>query len=49
MRTLVKLKSTIAKLLPGWAQGACLAKWYHNGTRSNGLTIEEVWERVEKK
>src|SRR5215813_10703551 len=24
-------------------------KWYHNGTLSNGLTIEEVWERVEKK
>src|SRR5215475_2985159 len=22
-------------------------KWYHNGTLSNGLTIEEVWERVE--
>ena len=22
------------------------AKWYHNGTLSNGLTIEEVWERV---
>jgi hypothetical protein len=25
------------------------AKWYHNGTISNGLTIEEVWERVEPK
>jgi hypothetical protein len=24
-------------------------KWYHNGALSNGLTIEEVWERVEKK
>jgi hypothetical protein len=24
-------------------------KWYHNGTLSNGLTIEEVWERVEAK
>lgn len=24
-------------------------KWYHNGTLSNGTTIEEVWERVEKK
>jgi len=24
-------------------------KWYHNGTVSNGLTIEEVWERVEPK
>ena len=24
-------------------------KWYHNGRLSNGLTIEEVWERVEKK
>jgi hypothetical protein len=24
-------------------------KWYHNGTLSNGLTIEEVWERVETK
>jgi len=23
-------------------------KWYHNGKLSNGLTIEEVWERVEK-
>jgi hypothetical protein len=23
--------------------------WYHNGKLSNGLTIEEVWERVEKK
>jgi hypothetical protein len=21
-------------------------KWYHNGKLSNGLTIEEVWERV---
>ena len=24
-------------------------KWYHSGKLSNGLTIEEVWERVEKK
>jgi len=24
-------------------------KWYHNGELSNGMTIEEVWERVEKK
>lgn len=24
-------------------------KWYHNGTMSNGLAIEEVWERVEPK
>jgi hypothetical protein len=24
-------------------------KWYHDGTLSNGLTIEEVWARVEKK
>ena len=24
-------------------------KWYHNGKLSNGLTIDEVWERVEKK
>jgi hypothetical protein len=24
-------------------------KWYHNGKLSNGLTIEEVWQRVEKK
>ncbi|HJZ57452.1 MAG TPA: lipocalin family protein [Gemmataceae bacterium] len=24
-------------------------KWYHTGKLSNGLTIEEVWERVEKK
>ena len=24
-------------------------KWYHKGTLSNGLTIEEVWERVEPK
>jgi len=23
-------------------------KWHHNGKLSNGLTIEEVWERVEK-
>lgn len=22
-------------------------KWYHNGTLSNGLTVEEVWERDE--
>jgi hypothetical protein len=25
------------------------SKWYHNGTLSSGLTIEEVWERVEPK
>jgi hypothetical protein len=25
------------------------ANWYHNGTLSSGLTIEEVWERVEPK
>jgi len=24
-------------------------KWLHDGKLSNGLTIEEVWERVEKK
>lgn len=24
-------------------------KWYHSGKLSSGLTIEEVWERVEKK
>lgn len=24
-------------------------KWYHKGTLTNGLTIEEVWERVEPK
>jgi hypothetical protein len=24
-------------------------KWHHTGKLSNGLTIEEVWERVEKK
>jgi hypothetical protein len=24
-------------------------KWHHNGKLSNGLTIEEVWERVERK
>ena len=24
-------------------------KWHHNGQLSNGLTIEEVWERVENK
>jgi len=24
-------------------------KWHHNGALSNGLTIEEVWERVESK
>jgi hypothetical protein len=24
-------------------------KWYYNGTLSSGLTVEEVWERVEKK
>jgi hypothetical protein len=24
-------------------------KWFHNGKLSNGQTIEEVWERVEKK
>jgi hypothetical protein len=22
-------------------------KWYHNGKLSNGLTIEEVWERID--
>jgi hypothetical protein len=24
-------------------------KWFHSGKLSNGLTIDEVWERVEKK
>lgn len=24
-------------------------KWYHNGKLSNGLTIEEVWVRVERR
>jgi hypothetical protein len=24
-------------------------KWYHKGSISNGLTIDEVWERVEPK
>jgi len=24
-------------------------KWHHNGKLSSGLTIEEVWERVQKK
>ena len=24
-------------------------KWYHNGQLSSGLTIEEVWERIENK
>ena len=24
-------------------------KWYHTGKLSSGLTIDEVWERVEKK
>ena len=24
-------------------------KWYHIGKLSNGLTIDEIWERVEKK
>lgn len=24
-------------------------KWYHVGTLRNGLTIDEVWERIEKK
>jgi hypothetical protein len=24
-------------------------KWHHDGKLSNGVTIEEVWERVEKK
>jgi hypothetical protein len=24
-------------------------KWYHDGKLSTGLTIEEVWQRVEKK
>jgi hypothetical protein len=22
-------------------------KWYHNGSLSNGTTVEEVWERIE--
>ena len=25
------------------------SKWHHDGKLSNGLTINEVWERVEKK
>ncbi len=24
-------------------------KWHHDGQLSNGLTIEEIWERIEKK
>jgi hypothetical protein len=24
-------------------------KWYHNGKLSGGMTIEEVWERIDKK
>jgi hypothetical protein len=24
-------------------------KWFHNGTLSNGVEIEEVWQRVDKK
>jgi hypothetical protein len=24
-------------------------KWYHNGKLSNGLTIDEEWERIQKK
>ena len=24
-------------------------RWYHSGALSNGLTIEEVWDRVEPK
>jgi hypothetical protein len=24
-------------------------KWYHNGRSSDGTTVEEVWERIEKK
>jgi hypothetical protein len=24
-------------------------KWYHSGTLTTGMTLEEVWERVEKK
>jgi len=24
-------------------------KWYHDGSLSNGQTVEEVWERVERK
>lgn len=24
-------------------------KWYHNGKLSSGLTIDEVWERLDKK
>jgi len=43
----------VFKMLKGKPQSfACKVegdKWYHNGTLSNGLTIEEVWERVEPK
>jgi hypothetical protein len=24
-------------------------KWYHTGRSPNGTTVEEVWERIEKK
>jgi hypothetical protein len=41
------------KLLKGKAQSFKWKvegnKWYHNGKLSNGLTIAEVWVRVEKK
>ena len=23
-------------------------RWYHTGALANGLTIEEIWERVER-
>src|SRR5215475_8392479 len=43
----------VLKMLKGQPQSfACIVegdKWYHNGTLSNGLTIEEVWERVDAK
>src|SRR5215475_2172731 len=43
----------VFKILKGKPQSfACKVegdKWYHNGTLSNGLTIEEVWERVDAK
>ena len=25
------------------------SRWHHEGKLSNGLTIDEVWERVERK
>jgi hypothetical protein len=25
------------------------SRWHHEGELSNGLTIDEVWERVERK